>query len=174
MHPLAHGVNARAVRCSSSLSSPSTDRKRQAWTCIRGTSSPLDMGANGGGGAGSSTNFSIPRPSRTSTSINPNTCIVSYRVSPRPLTSFLTTHNCACNKIFSTRARLTFITPSMIGALVMEITYGMDIKSHEDKFLQSAEHAVKHADRAMIPGAFLVDTFPIRSSGSNLLRSGLC
>lgn len=46
----------------------------------------------------------------------------------------------------------------------MEIAYGLDIKSHEDKFLQAAEHAMKHAQKTMVPGAFLVDTFPIRSS----------
>jgi len=43
----------------------------------------------------------------------------------------------------------------------MEMTYGMDIKSHEDKFLQAADQALEHFERAMIPGAFLVDTFPI-------------
>jgi len=32
--------------------------------------------------------------------------------------------------------------PSATGALIMEITYGMDIKSHEDKFLQAAERAL--------------------------------
>lgn len=44
----------------------------------------------------------------------------------------------------------------------MEITYGMDVKSHEDKFLQAAEHAMACGERVMVPGAFLVDTFPIR------------
>ena len=52
---------------------------------------------------------------------------------------------------------------SVTGALIMGVTYGVDTKSHEDKFLQSGEHAMKHADKAMVPGAFLVDTFPIRS-----------
>ena len=75
--------------------------------------------------------------------------------------------------ISSTRARLTPILPSMTGALVMDITYGLDIKSHEDKFLQSAEHAMQLADRVMIPGAFLVDTFPISSFSSNFLGHGL-
>ena len=46
----------------------------------------------------------------------------------------------------------------------MEITYGMDITSHEDKFLQAAELAMGHLESAMVPGGFLVDTFPIRSS----------
>lgn len=51
----------------------------------------------------------------------------------------------------------------------MEITYGMDIKSHEDKFLQTAERAIELGGRVMIPGAFLVDMFPIRSSGLRFL-----
>ena len=55
------------------------------------------------------------------------------------------------------------ILPSVTGALVMEITYGLDIKSHEGKFLQTSEHAMEYIERAMVPGAFLVDAFPIRS-----------
>jgi len=46
----------------------------------------------------------------------------------------------------------------------MEMTYGMDIKSHEDKFLQAAERLVELVGETLEPGAFLVDTFPIRSS----------
>ena len=46
----------------------------------------------------------------------------------------------------------------------MEMTYGMDIKSHEDKFLQASQRAMEHFESAMVPGAFLVDTFPICSS----------
>ena len=46
----------------------------------------------------------------------------------------------------------------------MEMTYGMDIKSHEDKFLRAAERAMKHIGDTIVPGAFLVDTFPICSS----------
>ena len=44
----------------------------------------------------------------------------------------------------------------------MGITYGFDIKSHEDKFLQTADRALEFSERVMVPGAFLVDTFPIR------------
>ena len=62
-----------------------------------------------------------------------------------------------------THTVLTLIFPSVTGALIMEITYGLDIKSHEDKFLQTAEHASEYINRVMVPGAFLVDTFPIRS-----------
>ena len=46
----------------------------------------------------------------------------------------------------------------------MDITYGFDIKSHENTFLQATEHAAECSKRTMIPGAFLVDIFPIRSS----------
>ena len=62
-----------------------------------------------------------------------------------------------------THARLTSIISSVTGALIMEITYGLDIDSHEDKFLQAAEHAAEYIEIIMAPGAFLVDTFPIRS-----------
>ena len=71
----------------------------------------------------------------------------------------------------STRAMLTLIPPSVTGALIIEITYGLDIKSHEDKFLQAAEHAMEYAARIMVPGAFLVDTFPIRSFSLRSLGS---
>ena len=50
---------------------------------------------------------------------------------------------------------------SVAGALIMQMTYGMDIKSHEDKFLQAAERATDHIEAAMVPNAFLVDRFPI-------------
>lgn len=59
--------------------------------------------------------------------------------------------------------KLTLIS-SVTGALIMEIAYGLDIKSHEDKFLQAAEVATGHFEDAIVPGAFLIDTFPIRSS----------
>jgi len=49
----------------------------------------------------------------------------------------------------------------------MDITYGIDIKSHEDQFLQAAERAMQQADRAIVPGEFLVDTIPIRVSATS-------
>jgi len=52
-------------------------------------------------------------------------------------------------------------TQFVTGAVVMEMAYGMDIKSHEDKFLQAAERATEHFEDAIVPGAFLVDSFPI-------------
>ena len=52
----------------------------------------------------------------------------------------------------------------------MEMTYGMDIKSHEDKFLQVSERVAALVGGALEPGAFLVDIFPIslsQNSGSS-------
>ena len=50
---------------------------------------------------------------------------------------------------------------SVTGALVMSLTYGFDIKSHEDPFLAAAERALHTIEAATVPGTFLVDTFPI-------------
>ncbi|KAF9653254.1 CyP450 monooxygenase [Thelephora ganbajun] len=47
------------------------------------------------------------------------------------------------------------------GALIMSLTYGFDIKSHEDPFLAAAERALVILEEATVPGTFLVDTFPI-------------
>ena len=56
---------------------------------------------------------------------------------------------------------LTFVLSSVTGALIMEITYGLDIKSHEDQFLQAVEHAIEYTEKVMVPAAFLVDALPI-------------
>ena len=73
--------------------------------------------------------------------------------------------NCMCSlgSGFSI-VQLISIFSSVTGALIMEITYGLNIESHEDRFLQTAEHAMKYIEKIAVPGAFLVDTFPIRSS----------
>ena len=46
----------------------------------------------------------------------------------------------------------------------MDITYDLDIKSHENKFLRTAELAMEWGEKAAVPGAFLVNTFPFRPS----------
>lgn len=46
----------------------------------------------------------------------------------------------------------------------MEMTYGLNITSNEDRFLRAAMDVVELTTRVMIPGAFLVDTIPIRAS----------
>ena len=53
----------------------------------------------------------------------------------------------------------------------MSMTYGLDIKSHDDPFLAAAERALATMEEAAIPGAFLVDTFPICTHrGENLFH----
>jgi len=44
------------------------------------------------------------------------------------------------------------------------MTYGFNIESHEDKLLQATQRASAHAEKAFIPGAFLVNVLPIRGS----------
>jgi len=51
---------------------------------------------------------------------------------------------------------------SSSGALIMSLTYGFDVKSHDDPFLAAAERALAILEEATVPGAFLVNTFPIR------------
>jgi len=46
---------------------------------------------------------------------------------------------------------------------MMSLTYGFDIKSHEDPFIAAAERGMALIEEASVPGAFLVDTFPIRT-----------
>ena len=41
------------------------------------------------------------------------------------------------------------------------MTYGFDVKSHNDPFFAAAERALAAMEEAAVPGAFLVDTFPI-------------
>jgi hypothetical protein len=43
----------------------------------------------------------------------------------------------------------------------MSLTYGFEVKSHEDPFLAAAERGLILSERVTVPGAFLVDTFPI-------------
>ena len=45
----------------------------------------------------------------------------------------------------------------------MEMTYGMDITSKEDRFLLAAGEALDIVNRTAVPGAFLVDIIPTRA-----------
>jgi hypothetical protein len=51
---------------------------------------------------------------------------------------------------------------STVAALLMEVTYGMNITSHEDKFLRASDAGMELTKRVLVPGTFLVDTVPIR------------
>jgi len=43
----------------------------------------------------------------------------------------------------------------------MSLTYGFEVKSHDDPFLVAAERGVTLTEEATVPGAFLVDSLPI-------------
>ena len=44
----------------------------------------------------------------------------------------------------------------------MSIAYGIEAKEDNDPYIMHAERALEAASESMIPGAFLVDLFPIR------------
>jgi hypothetical protein len=43
----------------------------------------------------------------------------------------------------------------------MEVTYSLNITTTDDRFLRAAINAGRVVKRAMVPGAFLIDTLPI-------------
>jgi hypothetical protein len=51
---------------------------------------------------------------------------------------------------------------SLSGSLNLSIAYGVNIESENDKFYSASEEAMAAVDIALMPGAFLVDLFPIR------------
>lgn len=53
---------------------------------------------------------------------------------------------------------------STIGAMVMEMTYGLNIANNEDQFLRALAEATEILGRVVIPGTFLVDIIPMRVS----------
>ncbi|KAJ7844804.1 cytochrome P450 [Mycena leptocephala] len=48
----------------------------------------------------------------------------------------------------------------MTGALMMDVTYGIDVRSSDDRYIGIAEEAMHGLSVASIPGTFLVDTIP--------------
>ena len=49
----------------------------------------------------------------------------------------------------------------MAGALIMSVTYGLDIKSADDPFLSAMMEANQALFTVSVPGKFLVDVLPI-------------
>ena len=141
------------------------DRICQVWIPTRGASPCSLTQTNGRGDVDSFTSSSTRTRSLVLTVTSVNTPVVSSHVYPSRLKTSFLTPNCAYLFLcYCTYPSLTSVLLSVTGALIMDITYGLDIKSHEDPFLQAAERAMECAKSTMIPGAFLVDTFPIRSS----------
>jgi len=49
----------------------------------------------------------------------------------------------------------------MAGSLILNVAYGIDVRSAEDPYLKLVEESLEVLDKAAAPGAFLVDTLPI-------------
>ena len=50
---------------------------------------------------------------------------------------------------------------SLIGAIFMKISYGIDVQEFHDPHISLTEESLDGITEALIPGAFLVDFFPI-------------
>jgi hypothetical protein len=48
----------------------------------------------------------------------------------------------------------------MAGSTILDIAYGLDIRTTDDPYLKRAEECLKIIDQAGNPGAFLVDIIP--------------
>lgn len=67
----------------------------------------------------------------------------------------------------------------MAGSTILDITYGLDIRTPDDPYLKRAEECLQIIDKAGNPGAFLVDIAPACTHHSfvrlnALLNSRLC
>lgn len=59
-------------------------------------------------------------------------------------------------------SRNVFRLESFAASLSLSVAYGANVESESDKLLSASENAMAAVDIAMVPGTFLVDTFPIR------------
>ena len=71
--------------------------------------------------------------------------VISYPPTPRP--SAYTSHNFR----------------SIPGAIIMSMTYGMNIESADNPFLSANLEATQGLATTLVPGKFLVDTIPLRT-----------
>jgi hypothetical protein len=51
--------------------------------------------------------------------------------------------------------------PSMAADAIMLITYGLEMQSDNDPYIEVSDYAIHLVQKAAIPGAFLVDLFPV-------------
>ncbi|KAF8994706.1 cytochrome P450 [Cyathus striatus] len=49
----------------------------------------------------------------------------------------------------------------MSGEIILSTTYGINVKSVDDRYIRLAEEGIDPLNQALIPGTFLVDTFPL-------------
>ena len=53
---------------------------------------------------------------------------------------------------------------SMTTAVIMSLTYGYEIAESNDKFVANVDEIVERASKAVLPGATLINVFPLRAS----------
>ena len=72
---------------------------------------------------------------------------------------------------------LTFGSPggfswgSLTGSLALSVAYGLNVESEDDEFYAASVDAMSSFGVALVPGNFLVDSFPIRTSSSWTISS---
>lgn len=47
------------------------------------------------------------------------------------------------------------------GSIILKIAYGYQVEADDDKLLGTVERAMEELSMGLIPGAFLVDSFPL-------------
>jgi hypothetical protein len=52
----------------------------------------------------------------------------------------------------------------MAGSTILDIAYGLDIRTSDDPYLKRAEECLQIIDKAGNPGSFLVDIIPARKA----------
>jgi hypothetical protein len=56
---------------------------------------------------------------------------------------------------------LHFLHTSLVGSTTLSMTYGITVRPKNDPYIKIAEEAIEAITELLIPGAFLVDIFPI-------------
>ena len=100
------------------------------------------------------------------TAINTNMYIVCYHVCWKSLRISYRNWNCKSFLITSLHEPASHVFPksrSTTGAIALSITYGIDVKYHDDRFLNANVAAGRALATALVPGKFLVDNIPIRA-----------
>ena len=61
------------------------------------------------------------------------------------------------------QAILTFLCTRLraLGAMILQIAYGLDVKSLDDEYMRLAQEGNDIFMEAFVPGKYLVETFPI-------------
>ena len=67
-------------------------------------------------------------------------------------------------KLFRVYASFNPRSLSYLASSVFHVIYGLDVKEDNDPYLSTALEVILGASLAGVPGAFLVDVFPIRGS----------